>query len=278
MTKIHAVSPRIGSSRRWVPATILALGLLGLASGQSLDTAGRWLELSRVAGPLAFIALGTLLMCFFVPKTLISLAAGSMFGVMEGSWVLSATAVAAAMINYHIGRWSLRYGHHTRYGHHGSFKQSNHNDRQYGLGDGPHHQDEAQTSHDETWHNHHIGEQPTDSDDSPHDIDTARGKLLHRIATTAHQAGLGFHLLVRLTPIPTTVISYAMGAASARQIPYVTAALLASIPQWLWVYCAASASEGSPSTAKWFSIGCSAFAAIALSFWIPRQLLRVKEI
>lgn len=200
-----------------------------MAIGQEL------LATSRHFGPLGFVFLGTILMCLFVPKTIISLAAGAVFGVLDGAWVLSGTALVSAMVNYHIGRFCLTNRHIKSVG---------------------------QT----------LG---TESlvDSSPGSA-RQRKRLLRLVGRTARDAGLGFHLMVRLAPIPTTVISYAMGAASARQVPYAIAVVGASIPQWLWVYCGATAvTSEATGFAKTIGIACSVTAALILSVWVPRRVL-----
>ena len=163
-------------------------------------------------------------MSLFVPKTIVSIAAGGVFAMPNGFWILSLTAVVSATVNYHIGKWS--------------------------LGDMP---------------------QPTGG---------KKAKLTHslsRFADTAKVGGIGFHLMIRLLPIPTTVISYSMGASGARQRPYLLAALLATVPQWLWVYCGAMAIDPSKTSAKWIGIGVSATTGIVFSYWLSKNAQRMSK-
>lgn len=220
-----------------MPIGILILGVSWFLSGHSLETGRQWLDSSRGFGPLGFIVMGTALMCVFVPKTFVSLASGGLFGFVEGAWILSVTALVSAMANYQIGRWSLASRD----------------------GDAP-----TQT-----------GVADASGLDPESGLDPQNARLLHRIASTARDAGVMFHLLTRLTPLPTTVISYTMGAAKARRMPYAIAALIGSIPQWLWVYCGATAASGEElSVAKIVGVTCSVVAAIVLSVWVPRLVLR----
>ncbi|MFG0290305.1 MAG: TVP38/TMEM64 family protein [Rhodopirellula sp. JB044] len=236
---MNPITFALSERRRLIPIAILATALAWLATGNSIAAAQHALETSRAAGPIGFMVLGTGLMCLFVPKTIISIAAGGLFGGLDGAWILTATALISALTNYHIGQWTLPANRARR--------------------------GENQSS---------IPEQTHDVDnDSPQGSDSSRQRLLNRISTMANQGGLGFHLAVRLTPVPTTIISYTMGAASARQVPYAVAAVLASIPQWLWVYCGAvAASPDESAMAKSVGIGCSVAAAVVLSVWVPRHV------
>lgn len=210
--------------RIWVPIALFLLGVIWLASGQSITVARLWLAEFGNAGPIGFIVIGTGLMSLFVPKTIVSIAAGGIFGMPDGFWILSLTAVVSAMINYQIGKWSLQ----------GITRSIN-------------------------------------------DGDTKIRRSLGRLASTAESGGVGFHLMVRLLPIPTTVISYSMGASDARQRPYLLAALLASVPQWLWVYCGAMATDPTQTNAKWIGVLVSAGAAIAFSYWLSRHAQKMSE-
>lgn len=81
-------------------------------------------------------------------------------------------------------------------------------------------------------------------------------------------------------------VSYWMGAAGARQVPYLAAALLAAGPQLLWVHCGAvatetmsavaesglSAAESGPS--RWLGLALSVVAAVLLSVLVPRHIWR----
>ena len=105
------------------------------------------------------------------------------------------------------------------------------------------------------------------------------------IMAVAAKAGFWLHTLVRLSPVPTMVISYGMGAIRARFAPYIVAAVLASIPQVLWVHSGAKASQVAASqlttspadSTQWLglvvSLGVAVIATIAIAREAKRQLV-----
>ena len=100
---------------------------------------------------------------------------------------------------------------------------------------------------------------------------------LNAIRSLAADAGFLFHLMVRLTPIPTTLISYTMGASGSRLGPFLTAAAVAVVPQLLWVQSGASAAiiaDGSASTIHWVAVITSVAAAILTSILVPKMALQ----
>ena len=100
---------------------------------------------------------------------------------------------------------------------------------------------------------------------------------LHAVRSLAADAGFVFHLMVRLTPIPTTIISYTMGASGSRLLPFLLAAAVAVGPQLLWVQSGASAAivaDGSASTIHWISVITSFAAAILTSILVPKMALQ----
>ena len=109
------------------------------------------------------------------------------------------------------------------------------------------------------------------------DVPASQTKLLRTMRDLASEAGFGFHLLVRLAPIPTMLISYLMGAGGAKLRPFVAAAAVAVIPQTLWVHGGSAASlihDPNASPAAWLSVGVSVSAAVVLSFIVPRVALQ----
>ncbi|KLU04530.1 putative DedA family protein [Rhodopirellula islandica] len=244
MTSVLNHSAKI--ARRLLPVLLIVVGVGGLVSGVGTELASEWLAMGREAGPVAFVMLGTLAMCLFVPKTFVSIAAGSVFGLMVGGSTLAATAVVSAWVNYHLGKWSLGGG-----------------------------SDGSESKND--------GSSPGSTLEVESEASWREG--LRVIGSTARDANLGMHLLVRLSPIPTTIISYSMGAAGARQVPYLAAALLAAGPQLLWVHCGAMATETMSSVAesgvagvadssltRWLGLATSVVAAVLLSVWVPRHI------
>ncbi|HBV64646.1 MAG TPA: DedA family protein [Rhodopirellula sp.] len=104
---------------------------------------------------------------------------------------------------------------------------------------------------------------------------------LHTIRSLAADAGFLFHLMVRLTPIPTTLISYTMGASGSRLAPFLLAAAVAVVPQLLWVQSGASAAiiaNGSASTIHWIVVITSVAAAILTSILVPKLALRQNKL
>ena len=106
--------------------------------------------------------------------------------------------------------------------------------------------------------------------------------LVDAIMTVAAKAGLWLHTLVRLSPVPTMVISYGMGAIRARFAPYIVAAVLASIPQVLWVHSGAKASQVAVSqlttspadSMQWLGLAVSLGVAVIATIVIAREAKR----
>ena len=100
---------------------------------------------------------------------------------------------------------------------------------------------------------------------------------LRDIRNLAAEAGFLFHLMVRLSPIPTTLISYTMGASGSRLWPFLSAAAVAVLPQLLWVQSGSSAAviaDGSASTGHWMAVLTSVAAAVLTSIIVPTMALR----
>lgn len=223
-----------------LPLGLVAFGLLLVLSGFRFDDLSLWLESTGHWAPLLFIVTGTLSMTMMMPKTMVSLAAGALFGTQDGCPIMLVTAVTAAALNYTIGKYWIGAG---------GYFYSN-----------PPHLDPQQDA-------------PDASSEPPISWPRAAGQL-------AHDAGFGIHLLVRLAPIPTTVISYSMGAAGARFAPYVTAAAVAVLPQWLYVHAAAMAADVEQSLHyRWISFVLSLSVATLVSLALPPiAIRRLKEI
>ena len=102
-------------------------------------------------------------------------------------------------------------------------------------------------------------------------------KRLRDIRKLATEGGFLFHLMVRLSPIPTTLISYTMGASGSRLWPFLLAAAVAVLPQLLWVQSGESAAmvaDGSASTSHWVAVLTSVAAAVLTSILLPTMALR----
>lgn len=190
----------------------------------------------RDCGPWApplFVGLGVSAMTLMVPKTLVSITAGALFGTWMGSTLMLITAVLAAILNYSIGRWWLLDSIHRRL----VFAEN-----------------QPQPNRPLVW--------------------------LGAVKEISTEAGFRFHLLVRLMPIPTTLISYTMGATGSRLRPFLSAAAVAVIPQMLWVHggTAATMIDGpDASRLRWASIIVSVLAAVAISIIVPREAIKRVE-
>ena len=106
--------------------------------------------------------------------------------------------------------------------------------------------------------------------------------LRSTIILLAREAGFGIHLLIRLAPLPTCIVSYSMGAASARFLPYLIAAGAAVIPQCFYIHAAAIAtSDNNDSPYKqvsfYFSIAVILFVVIALPRIVLKRLNETRE-
>ena len=186
---------------------------------EGLDPFGNWT-------PLIFMVCGVIAMTVLIPKTVVSVTAGAMFGTLLGGLLLLCIAVIAAMVNYSIARWWL---------------------------------------HDAICRK------------LDRDAEIGSRRWMMAIRDLAAVSGFRFHLMVRLTPIPTTLISYTMGASGSRLGPFLLAAAVAVLPQLLWVHSGASAmvlADGSASAIHWVSVMISVAAAIITSVLVPRMALQ----
>ncbi|MCA9137144.1 MAG: VTT domain-containing protein [Planctomycetales bacterium] len=219
-----------------LPLALISVGMVLLASGYRFGDLSGWLQSTGKWAPLLFIAAGVLAMSMMTPKTMVSLAAGAMFGTQVGCPTMLVTAVAAAVVNYQIGRHWIGSGR--------AFSESL----------------------DRPSESHQPEPQPT--------------TLPAALATMARDAGFGFHLLVRLSPIPTTLISYSMGAVQARLTPYTAAAAVAVLPQLLYVHAASLAMDMDQSQRyRWISSVLSLAVAVIVSITLPNLAMqRLKQL
>lgn len=191
-----------------------------------------WLVSYQSLTPLVFVIAAVGLMSICLPKTIMSITAGALFGTGLGSVLLLTAAVTAAVINYVIGRWLS-----------------------------------GSTSSKSTMHQ--LQQSQSDR--------TATRQIVDTISKLAEEAGFRFHLLVRLSPIPTMVISYAMGFYHARFFPYVAAAAVAVIPQVLWIHSgtiAGLSQSDTPVLTQWVSPIIATLAAVLVSVLIPREVMK----
>lgn len=214
------------SSRSWLPAIPIVVGIVLWYSGVRLNDWNQWVANAGVWAPLLFVLVGIASLTLLVPKTAVSVLSGAMFGTLVGSLLMLCVAVVAAALNYGIGRWWLR--------------------------------DQM---------NRTIEASPTQS-------------WLRAIRDVAAESDFRFHLMLRLTPLPTAMISYAMGASGSRMGPFLLGAALAVIPQSLWVHggtAVTALSEPGTSSLRWFGIVLSLAAATATAIAVPRLAMHRLE-
>ncbi|QDT02423.1 SNARE associated Golgi protein [Rubripirellula lacrimiformis] len=226
----HTAPARLRWFRRIAPVVLVAIGVSLLATGFNAEQLRGGLAGLGSAAPVIFVITSIFLMSVMVPKTIVSVTAGALFGTFTGTSLMLVIAVTAATVNYMIGRWWLS--------------------------------DIANLASRSTADD---GAKPTASD------------WLATAQSMAREAGFGFHLLLRLAPIPTMLISYSMGGSRARIGPFLAAAAVAVIPQSLWVHCGTVATmidDPRTSGLRWASLAISVIGAIVVSIVIPRQAIQ----
>lgn len=240
MAKPNKSRPRVIFSQAMRLSVPVAFALTGFALyvlGYRFDHLSEELQSTGTRAPFLFGTLGVAAMSMMVPKTVVSLSAGALFGSSVGCLTMFFTAIAAAALNYGVGRfWIVN-----------ATDQNSTNDA---------------TSSQE-------GNRQSRSS-TPHPI-----PLRAALIRLARQAGFGMHLLIRLTPVPTSVISYSMGATKARFVPYLTAAALGVIPQFLYVHAASMVTEPEVSQRyRYTSAAISLVTAIVVSVVLPKIALK----
>jgi uncharacterized membrane protein YdjX (TVP38/TMEM64 family) len=96
---------------------LLLIGITLALCGYEFDDLQSWLKSKGHWAPLAFVLLGIVSMTMLVPKTLVSITAGALFGTMNGGLLMLFIAVLAAAVNYGIGRWWLFESINRRFDH-----------------------------------------------------------------------------------------------------------------------------------------------------------------
>jgi len=86
--------------------TVATVFVIVAASGSlSAERVRDWIDGFGAAGPLVFIAVGTLLSCAFFPGPLLAGAAGLLFGTALGTPVAIVSATLSAMLACSLSRW-----------------------------------------------------------------------------------------------------------------------------------------------------------------------------
>ena len=99
--------PRSRSARRF--AALVALiglcGLLMLVSPPDVGAVPRLVDDLGWFAPVAAVVVSALLMIVLVPRTLITVAWGALFGAVGGAGYILAGALIAALLGFGVGRW-----------------------------------------------------------------------------------------------------------------------------------------------------------------------------
>lgn len=107
-------APRRRYFWRWLIAVLLlAAGIGVLMAGVTPESFSLWieglgLERSGIGARIAFFFIGLILVSVILPKTVVSLGAGALFGTVTGGVLIALISVVAAVLNYMIGRWWFR--------------------------------------------------------------------------------------------------------------------------------------------------------------------------
>jgi uncharacterized membrane protein YdjX (TVP38/TMEM64 family) len=82
-----------------------AFGLLLLLSPPDLTAIPRFVDHLGPLAPVAAVGVGALLLVVLVPRTLITVAWGALFGPLGGAGYTLAAALLAALVGFSVGRW-----------------------------------------------------------------------------------------------------------------------------------------------------------------------------
>jgi uncharacterized membrane protein YdjX (TVP38/TMEM64 family) len=104
------VSPEPGDPRRssWWRPLILVLAVVALAVAGYTLSPHRVAESAASLGPVAAIGAATLLLLALVPRTLVSLTCGALFGAVIGASYALVAAMLAATLGFAAARWLAR--------------------------------------------------------------------------------------------------------------------------------------------------------------------------
>src|SRR5690606_2704197 len=83
---------------------LLALYLLATTVSSARPGMERYMEQAGAQGPPLFFALYVLLTPLFVPATLFSITAGTLFGIVQGTAVVCVSSVTSSSIMFFLGR------------------------------------------------------------------------------------------------------------------------------------------------------------------------------
>ena len=87
---------------------LLVLAWLGRDVGDEIKALEAWIAGFGILGPLVFAGVVVVLTSLFVPSTLLSAAAGALFGLGLGTLAMSAGVIVGAAVDYWVARKLLR--------------------------------------------------------------------------------------------------------------------------------------------------------------------------
>ncbi len=104
-----------GSDRPWLRPLLLGLALVallaaahGLGLGDRLGEVRSWIVGLGAWGPAVFIALYAVAVVAAVPGSVLTIAAGAMFGSVVGTGVVSVASTLGAALAFAVARWFAR--------------------------------------------------------------------------------------------------------------------------------------------------------------------------
>lgn len=104
-------SPRVGFPWRNLAiagAVLTGLVVLGRAGGERVPEFAAWVQGLGPWGPVVFIAGYAAAVVVFVPASLLTLAAGAIFGIVEGTLYVFVAAVTGSCLAFLVGRHAAR--------------------------------------------------------------------------------------------------------------------------------------------------------------------------
>jgi uncharacterized membrane protein YdjX (TVP38/TMEM64 family) len=122
-TKLHAVDDSVetdrpaspGAARPWLRPLLLASAVIALlvaakvfGLGDRLEEARAWILDLGPWGPLVFIAVYAIAVVAAVPGSVLTIAAGAMFGSVLGVAVVSVASTLGATLAFALARWFAR--------------------------------------------------------------------------------------------------------------------------------------------------------------------------
>ena len=95
-----------------IKLVVIGLVLFGLTKllpiGDWMKSATDWIDSLGVWGPIAFIGIYAIAAVFFIPGSALTLAAGTLFGVVWGSIYVSVASTTGAVLAFLVGRHLAR--------------------------------------------------------------------------------------------------------------------------------------------------------------------------